>query len=72
MNRQRTRIDLGTILGLALGVGSILGGLVLEGGKLSDIAQLTGGIIVLFSDGEVHSFPEGDIGEVIARYPLRA
>ncbi|MDZ4796843.1 MAG: flagellar motor protein [Bryobacteraceae bacterium] len=39
--------DLASILGLVVGFGGILGGLVLEGGRLSDIAQLTGALIVI-------------------------
>jgi chemotaxis protein MotA len=41
------RPDLATVGGLALAVGGILGGLVLEQGKVKDVAQLTAAIIVL-------------------------
>jgi chemotaxis protein MotA len=41
------RIDWSTFGGLALACGGILGGLVLEGGYLHDIAQLTAAAIVL-------------------------
>jgi chemotaxis protein MotA len=46
---QRARLipDLASILGLVVGFGGILAGLVLEGGKLTDVAQVTGGVIVL-------------------------
>lgn len=60
MSKQPTRIDLGSFLGLVVGLGSILGGLILEGGKISDVSQLTGGIIVL----------GGTIGAVIVTTPV--
>jgi chemotaxis protein MotA len=40
-------IDLATLLGGVLGLGAILGGLVLEGGQIADVAQITAAIIVL-------------------------
>ena len=40
-------IDLSSFAGLAVAVGAILGGLILEGGNIKDIAQVTGAIIVL-------------------------
>lgn len=43
----RRSIDLATVLGLAVAVGAILGGLLLEGGKITDIGQLTAAMIVL-------------------------
>jgi chemotaxis protein MotA len=43
----RTRPDIATILGLLLAFGGIIGGLVMEGGKLRDISQITAAIIVL-------------------------
>src|SRR5258707_11825692 len=39
--------DLLSVCGLMLAVAGILGGLLLEGGKLKDIAQITAAIIVL-------------------------
>lgn len=39
--------DLASWIGLLLAIGAILGGLILEGGKLSDIAQYTAAIIVV-------------------------
>lgn len=41
------RIDWGTFGGLALAFGGILGGLVLEGGHIQDVAQITAAAIVL-------------------------
>lgn len=41
------RLDWITILGLTLALGGIAGGLVLEGGELQDIAQVTAAIIVV-------------------------
>jgi chemotaxis protein MotA len=42
-----TRIDFGSIAGLAVALLGILGGLVMEGGKLRDVAQITAALIVL-------------------------
>lgn len=42
-----TRPDLATLSGLVLAFGGIVGGLIMEGGKLKDITQLTAAIIVL-------------------------
>src|SRR5271165_3334197 len=39
--------DLGTVFGILLAFGGIIGGLLLEGGKLSDITQPTAAMIVL-------------------------
>jgi chemotaxis protein MotA len=39
--------DLASIGGLALGLFGILGGLIMEGGKLKDVAQITAAVIVL-------------------------
>ena len=41
------RIDFGSIAGLAIALLGILGGLVMEGGKLRDVAQITAALIVL-------------------------
>jgi chemotaxis protein MotA len=38
--------DLSSILGILVGAGAVFGGLILEGGKLGDIVQLTGALIV--------------------------
>lgn len=56
------RPDLATIGGLGLAVGGILGGLLLEGGKLADIAQHTAALIVL----------GGTIGAVMVTTPAHA
>jgi chemotaxis protein MotA len=56
----RTQLDFGSLLGLVVGIGAILGGLILEGGKLSDVTQLTGGMIVL----------GGTLGAVILTTPM--
>ncbi len=42
-----TRPDFATFCGLILAFGAIGGGLIMEGGKLTDIAQLTAAIIVI-------------------------
>ena len=43
----RSRPDLATILGLILAIGGILGGLLMEGGSIRDISQVTAAIIVV-------------------------
>jgi len=53
--------DFATIGGLVLAVGGIMGGLMLEGGKAKDVAQVTAAIIVL----------SGTIGAVMVTTPLR-
>jgi len=52
--------DLVSISGLVLAVGGILGGLVLEGGRVKDVAQITAAIIVLC----------GTIGAVMVTTPM--
>ena len=44
---SKGRLDLSTIGGLAIALAGILGGLILEGGKLSDVSQITAALIVL-------------------------
>src|ERR1700731_1724389 len=58
--KASTRPDLATLGGLLLAAGGILGGLVLEGGKLTDIAQVTALMIVL----------GGTLGAVMVTTPL--
>lgn len=41
------RIDFGSMAGIVVALGGILGGLLLEGGSVKDVAQITGGLIVL-------------------------
>src|SRR5271156_2318759 len=59
--KSSTRPDLATLGGLLLAAGGILGGLVIEGGKLTDIAQVTALMIVL----------GGTIGAVMVTTPLK-
>ena len=59
--KASTRPDIATLGGLLLAAGGILGGLLLEGGKLTDIAQVTALMIVL----------GGTIGAVMVTTPLR-
>lgn len=58
----RMRADLGSFAGLLVAMGGILGGLVLEGGNIGDVAQITGAIIVL----------GGTIGAVMITSPTTA
>ena len=55
------KIDLASMGGLILAIGGIVGGLVMEGGKVKDIAQVTAAIIVL----------SGTIGAVMVTTPMR-
>ena len=44
---SKLRPDMATFFGLILAFGGIVGGLIMEGGKLKDISQITAAIIVL-------------------------
>jgi chemotaxis protein MotA len=59
---KSSRPDMATIGGLLLALGGIVGGLVLEGGKVSDITQVTAAMIVL----------GGTLGAVMVTSPLSA
>jgi len=58
--KSGSKPDLATIGGLILAIGGILGGLVMEGGKVKDVAQVTAAIIVL----------AGTIGAVMVTTPM--
>lgn len=45
--KVRSTPDLSSFLGLAVGLGGILGGLMLEGGQITDVSQLTAALIVV-------------------------
>jgi len=53
-------MDLFTIIGIAVGVGAVIGGMVLEGGTLNSITQLTAAIIVF----------GGTLGAVLVNYSV--
>jgi len=59
-NSGGTRPDIATVGGLLLAVGGILTGLMMEGGKIRDVAQITAAMIVL----------GGTIGAVMVTTPL--
>ncbi len=59
-NRRNIRPDFATIGGLILAVAGIMGGLVLEGGKVADVAQFTAALIVL----------GGTLGAVMVTTPM--
>ncbi len=59
--KPSSRPDIATLGGLLLAAGGILGGLLIEGGKLTDIAQITALMIVL----------GGTIGAVMVTTPLK-
>ena len=42
-----SRTDFASIGGVIISIGGILGGLLLEGGKIRDVAQITAALIVL-------------------------
>ena len=56
------RPDFASIGGLVVALGAILGGLTLEGGKISDVTQVTAAMIVL----------GGTLGAVMVTSPLSA
>src|SRR5260370_41888691 len=55
-----SRPDFASIGGLIISIGGIFGGLLLEGGKIRDVAQITAALIVL----------GGTLGAVIGTTPL--
>lgn len=59
--RGGSRPDLASLGGLVLGLGGIVGGLLLEGGKIKDVSQLTAALIVL----------GGTFGAVMVSTPIR-
>ena len=59
--KRQAKPDLATLLGFVLALGGILGGLLIEGGKIKDILQFTAAMIVL----------GGTIGAVMIATPLR-
>ena len=60
-NTSPRRLDFATFAGLLLAVGGILGGLLLEGGRIQDVSQVTAALIVL----------GGTIGAVMVTTPPR-
>src|SRR5579864_2964017 len=56
-----SRPDIATIAGIALAFGGIVGGLLMEGGKIKDISQITAAFIVL----------GGTFGAVMVSTPIR-
>lgn len=46
-SRASSRLDWATLAGIAVAVGGIIGGLLLEGGKITDVAQVTAALIVI-------------------------
>jgi len=60
--KASSKPDIATIAGLLLAFGGILGGLVIEGGKITDIAQITAAMIVL----------GGTLGAVMVTTPMPA
>lgn len=58
----RSRPDLATVAGLLLALGGIVGGLLIEGGRIKDVAQFTAALIVL----------GGSTGAVMVSTPLSA
>src|ERR1700677_2848886 len=59
---RSTRPDFASILGILVAGGGIIGGLVMEGGKVSDVTQVTAAIVVL----------GGTLGAVMVTSPMTA
>lgn len=57
---RSSRPDFATIGGVIVAIGSLLGGLIMDGGKVSDVTQITAAIIVL----------GGTLGAVMVTAPL--
>src|SRR5580693_7049108 len=57
---RTTRPDIASILGILVALGALLGGLIMDGGKVSDVTQVTAAIIVL----------GGTLGAVMVTSPL--
>src|SRR5271170_4793173 len=68
--KSRAKPDLASIAGLAVGLLGILGGLLLEGGKLKDVAQFTAAMIVLggTSGAVLVSTPGRVVGGALRRF----
>jgi chemotaxis protein MotA len=58
--KSGTRLDIASLAGIVLAIGGILGGLILEGGKVTDVSQVTAAIIVL----------GGTVGAVMLTSPM--
>ncbi len=58
--KSPAKLDIATVGGLVLALGGILGGLILEGGRIQDVSQITAAMIVL----------GGTIGAVMVTTPL--
>src|SRR5258706_1759133 len=56
----KTKLDLASVAGLVVALGGIVGGMVMEGGRIADIIQVTAAIIVL----------GGTLGAVMVTTPL--
>ena len=61
-NLRASRPDIASILGILVAVGGIIGGLVMEGGKVSDVTQVTAAIVVL----------GGTLGAVMITSPMQS
>src|ERR1041385_525326 len=59
---KSSKPDIASFAGLAIALGGIIGGLMWEGGKISDIVQISAAIIVL----------GGTLGAVMVTSPLSA
>jgi len=57
----KLKVDFATVVGVVLAAAGILGGLLLEGGKLGDVSQFTAAMIVI----------GGTCGAVLVSTPLR-
>ena len=51
-SRGRGRVDVASVAGVLLAVGGILGGLLMEGGRIQDVSQITAAISFLAARSE--------------------
>jgi len=58
---NKGKLDFSTLTGIVVALGGIVGGLILEGGRFSDISSITAGMIVV----------AGTLGAVMITTPLR-
>ncbi len=58
--RRQSKVDMATLAGIVIALGGILGGLILEKGKLQDVAQITAALIVM----------GGTLGAVLVTTPM--
>jgi chemotaxis protein MotA len=68
--KKSSRPDLGSLAGIVVAFGGILGGLVMEGGRLRDVMQFTAALIVLggTAGAVLVSIPLSTVGRALRRF----